>query len=171
MFDEEEWRPIDEFPHYIVSSHGRVRHTTRTDVRTITINERGFPVILLSSATSPSRYLRQVNKLVAVTFLPEPFYAQDTSIWHKDGDLTNCHADNLMWEMRKRVLEWNEMHRSGKPSYPTPKVRNNRTGVVYENAFECAMHEGVLESAIVWRIERQATSVYDDHARYRYIVD
>lgn len=171
MFENEEWRPVDEFPHYVVSNYGRVKHTERVDARKVTVNERGFPVILLSSATSPSRYLRNVNQLVAKAFLPPPRFSDETSVWHIDGDLSNCRADNLRWEMRSRVLEWNEMHRTRLPKYQTPPVMNNRTGQVYENAFECAMQEGLLESAIVWRVERQARHVEDENARYRYVLN
>lgn len=171
MFENEEWRVIEEFPHYLISSHGRVKHKDRPNVRKVTVNERGFPVILLSSATSPTRYLRQINKLVALAFLPTPIYTDNTSIWHKDGNLQNCHYSNLMWERRDRVLEWNEMHRLGTPRFDTPPVKNNRTGEIYKDAFDCAIQEGVLESSIVWRIEKQASSLYDEKSRYRYVTD
>lgn len=171
MFENEEWRECVEFPHYFISSHGRVKHHNRTDARKITVNERGFPVILLSSATSPSRYLRQINVLVAQAFLPPPLYDDCTTIWHKDGNLKNCHYTNLMWERRDRVLEWNEMHRRGTPEIDTPAVKNNRTGEIYKDAYDCAIHEGKLESEIVWRIERQSASLYDEKSRYRYVTD
>lgn len=171
MFENEEWAHIDEFPHYLISNYGRVKHVDRTDARKVTINERGFPVILLSSRTSPTRYCRQINKLVALAFLPPPIFEDCKAIWHRDGNLSNCHCDNLMWERRDRVLEWNEMHRRGRPHLVTPRVQNNRTGVIYDNAFKCAIAEGLLESAVVWRIERQAANVYDERARYRYVVD
>lgn len=171
MFEDEEWKTIQEFPHYQISSYGRVKHKGRAAVRKITINERGFPVILLSSSSSPTRYLRQVNKLVAMEFLPKPIYTDSTAIWHKDGDLANCHYTNLMWERRDRVLEWNEMHRLGRPLYDTPPVKNNRTQEIYKDAYDCAIHEGVLESSVIWRIEKQSSSMYDDNARYRYVTD
>ena len=171
MIEQERWAQIDDFPHYLISTHGRVRHVDRSSPRKITVNERGFPVILLSSATSPTRYLRQVNKLVAQAFLPQPLYSDYTAIWHNDGDLRNCHYSNLRWDRRDRVLEWNEMHRRGRPQYATPAVKNNRSGEVFKDAYDCAMSEGILESSIVWRIEKQASSIYDESARYRYVPD
>jgi hypothetical protein len=170
MFENEEWRAIGEFPHYLISSHGRVKHRNRTDARKVSVNQGGFPVVLLSDATSPTRYCRQINKLVALAFLPPPFYSDCTAIWHKDGDLLNCRYDNLKWERRDRVLEWNAMHRSG-PQHNTPPVKNNRTGEIYKDAYDCAIHEGVIESTIVWVIEKQARNQYDNDARYRYIPD
>lgn len=171
MFEDEEWKTMQEFPHYQISTHGRVKHKGRTDARTIRVNEKGFPVVLLSSKTSPTRYLRQVNKLVAIEFLPKPLYSDSTAIWHKDGDLTNCHYSNLMWERRDRVLEWNQMHRTGRPRFTTQPVKNNRTGEIYKDAYDCGIHEGTLESSIIWRIEKQSSSIYDDNARYRYVSD
>jgi hypothetical protein len=171
MLNDEEWKPIEEFPHYEISSYGRVKHRDRNYVRKITINERGFPVVLLSSATSSTRYLRQINKLVALTFLPRPVWDDAIAVWHKDGDLSNCYVDNLMWERRDRVLEWNNMHRRGEPQFDTQAVKNNRTGEIYKDAYDCAIHEGLLESTIVWRIERQSSSMYDEAARYRYVPD
>jgi hypothetical protein len=169
MFEDEEWRVINELPHYLISSYGRVKHRDRNYIRKITINERGFPVVLLSSATSPTRYLRQVNKLVALTFLPTPVWDDSTSVWHRDGDLSNCHYSNLMWERRDRVLEWNDMHRRDHPKYTTPPVKNNRTGEIYKDAYDCAIHEGVLESTIVMKIESGSRSQYDESSRYRYV--
>lgn len=171
MFENEEWREIDEFPHYLISNYGRVKHVDRVQARKVTINERGFAVILLSSASSPTRYQRQINQLVARAFLPTPALEEDNAIWHVDGNLANCRAENLRWDSRPRVLEWNEMHRRRGPKIRTPRVKNNRTGAIYENAWACAVAESEIESGIVWRIERQARSIEDDNARYRYLLE
>lgn len=171
MVSDEEWCPIEDFPHYSISTYGRVRREGTDELRKIAVNDKGFPIITLYGRDSKTRYLRQINKLVATAFLPEPHYQDETAVWHIDGDLSNCHVSNLRWETRARVLEWNEMHRTLKPKFVTPKVRNNRTGRTYANAFECAMEEGMLESAIVWRVERQARNMEDDNARYRYVFE
>lgn len=165
----EAWLPVVGLPHYLVSNLGRVRHAERREARTIQVNERGIPVVLLSSRTSSSRYLRQINQLVAQAFLPEPEHADESSVWHLDGDQMNCEAANLRWDTRARVLEWNEMHRRGTPKYPSPAVRNNETGNTYTNAYECAMKEGVLETTILWYVERQAAHMEDDSSKYRYV--
>lgn len=169
MFEGEVWHEIDKLPHYHISNYGRVKHVRNELARKVSINDKGFPIVTLYGQDSKTRYLRQINQLVATAFLPPPTFVTDTAVWHIDGDLTNCHVDNLRWEMRARVLEWNEMHRTREPKIVTPRVKNNRTGVLYDNAFECAMAEGMLESAIVWRVERQARHQEDDEARYRYV--
>lgn len=171
MFENESWRPIEELPHYQISDYGRVKHADRIEARKVTINDKGFPVVVLYGRDSKTRYLRHINKLVALAFLPPPHFDNMTSVWHKDGDLLNCVAENLMWETRARVMEWNEMHRRQRPKLVTPRVKNNRTGKIYDSAWHCAMDEGRLESDIVIRVERQGRNVLDDNARYRYILD
>lgn len=172
MFENEEWEPIQEFPHYLVSNLGRVKRYDSVSARKISVNDKGFPIITIYAQDSKTRYLRQINKLVAIAFLPPPFDPRfDTAVWHIDGDLLNCKADNLRWDTRHRVVDWNEMHRRREPRLKTPRVKNNRTGIIYENAFECGMAEGETEEKIVWRVERQAMHMEDDRARYRYIFD
>jgi len=171
MFDNEEWKPITDFPHYAVSNRGRVRNEKTFEVRKLTISDKGFPIIMLYGADSKTRNLRHVSKLVAQEFLSAPFYDNETAVWHIDGNLHNCDVENLRWETKGRVMEWNEMHRSMTPKLNTPKVKNNRTGITYPNAFECALAEGFLESTIVFKVERQARHMEDDSARYRYIFE
>jgi hypothetical protein len=172
VFENEQWRPVNEpqLSHYQVSNYGRVSNPKFPDkVLNLYIKDTGFPVVTLYGADSKSRYLRQINQLVAGAFLEPSPDPKENAVWHLDGDLLNCDLDNLKWERRARVLEWNEMHRNPVPQFKTPVVRNNRTNIEYPNAFECAMTEGRLESDIVWRVERQAMHTEDDRARYRYI--
>ena len=169
MFENEEWREVEDLPHYLISNHGRVKRYDSDEIRKQTITDKGFPALTLYGRDKKTRYFKQVNKLVAAAFLHPPFFEKETSVWHLDGDLNNCKAENLKWETLARVREWNEMNRTGTPSIVTPQVKNNRTGIVYDNAFECAMAEGRLESDIVIRIEKQARHEEDDNARYRYI--
>lgn len=172
MFENEEWALIEGFENYEISNHGRVRRVGSDRTRKISLNNMGVPVLVLYRENDPSRYLRQVNKLVATTFLPPPTFQDETSVWHIDGDLTNCRASNLKWDTRARVLEWNAQNRHQRPQHHTPRVKNNRTGVIYENAFDCAMSEGKLEGDVIKRVEQGGIySPYDDSARYRYIND
>ncbi len=168
MAEEEVWVPINDFPDYLVSTLGGVRHVDRPLQRKAAPNHRGFPTLALFRKPSQSRYVRQLNKLVAEAFCSAPEYDDQTSVWHIDGDILNCRADNLKWESRDRILEWNEMHRLQEPKYKTPAVMLNRTGRVFPNAFELAIHEGVLESAVIAHAERY-TDAYADRAKYQYV--
>lgn len=169
MIHEEVWRPIEGFPDYEVSNLGRVIHIDRPNTpRSTKPNHKGFPtLVLFNKEHSGTRYLRQLNSLVAKAFIGPPPPRMD-SVWHIDGDLMNCQADNLKWDMRARVLEWNEMHRTLTPTIRTPRVLVNATGQEFENAFECAMAVGDIESAVATHIEKYPPQ-YADRAKYRYI--
>lgn len=162
MNDEEIWRVIEEFPDYMVSNYGRVIHKDRPNTpRTQAINHQGFPNLVLFKKEHPgARYLRQINKLVATTFLPDP-PSKLTAVWHLDGDFLNCHVSNLKWDLRARVLEWNEMNRDHIPKFRTGRVRDNRSGLEYENALELALHVGATETEIVRRIEAYPAHLRD----------
>lgn len=178
MFENEEFVEIDRFPHYYISTHGRVKKAGNERARQISISDKGFPIITLYAADSKSRYLRQINNLVADAFLPPPTYIDEkeerqfpkTSVWHIDGNLLNCHFENLKWETRSSVLEWNTMNRTGSPKFKTPKVRNNNTKIVYENAFECAINELELESRIMARVESSPYGFESLRAPYMYVL-
>lgn len=177
MTDRELWRGVVGFSKYVVSNYGAVKHLNRMEPRKCSINDKGFPIVVLFKEDSKTRYVRQLNQLVASAFVPTTAvregtlidHVQQDHVWHRDGDLGNCRADNMMWATRAAVYEWNRMHRELTPAFKTPRVQNNRTGEIYDNAFECGMAEGELESKIMWRIEKQADTMYDDSARYRYL--
>lgn len=199
MNSDEEWYELEHFPRYRINRLGEIRHHDRTSLRRTSENHRGFPIIQLFAHDNNVRYLRQVNKLVAETFLmpkvpylrhPHQYYLPEhkdysnfpdarfvlrsidsaDSVWHLDGDIKNVHADNLMWASRSEVLEWNKMNRPDYEPYKTPKVRNNKTGRVYKNAFECGIYENELETRIITRIERQARYLDDENAPYCYLI-
>lgn len=169
MIHLEEWVEIQDFPEYVVSNLGHVQHKERPNTNRKTYpNHQGFPTIVLFRPNNPSRYVRHVNKLVAQAFLEPPPHRDMTAVWHLDGDLLNCQVDNLKWDTRPRVLEWNEMHRVGAPKYTTPGVMVNASGKVFSSAYECALHVGDIETAVVAHIERYPDE-YADRAKYRYV--
>lgn len=161
------WRFITDFPEYDVSKFGDVRSNKFDRVRILkqSLNRGGFPMVVLLQGRL--RYPRQVATLVAEAWLPpsENIYAKN--IWHIDGNFLNCEADNLRWETRPRVLEWNQMIRTQAPAYKTPRVIDNHTDQVYANAFECAMALGLLESEVVRRVEMYPS--YDRVGRFSFL--
>lgn len=169
MLEEDElWAGIEDFPQYAVSSIGRIQNVTTNKIRKIQVNHQGFPVLVLYNPPNPTRYMRHLNKLVAEAFLSLPEHRTLNTVWHIDGDLQNCRADNLKWDRRDRVLEWNDMHRTDLPKYHTPKVMYNRTEEIFANAYEAGLATGEIESSVIGNIEKYPEQ-YADRARYRYV--
>jgi hypothetical protein len=98
----EEWRKVDGFPRYSVSSHGRVRNDTRT--------KRGPPgkhlMPILNPyyysvglyASSSTRYRKYVHILVCEAFHGhKPSPKHEAAHW--DGINTNNYFENLRWAL------------------------------------------------------------------------
>lgn len=88
-------KSIEGFPGFYITSHGRViSHKVFTCEKLITLKQYyGYVSVSLSDGTS--KRTRMVHSLVANAFLHNPNNL--TRVTHKDGDLLNCHVDNLVW--------------------------------------------------------------------------
>lgn len=87
----EEWRPIDGWPAYQVSSFGRVRGP-RVILSPASVG--GYHVVSLVRDGETKN--RRIHSLVVEAFIgPAPF--PDALIAHNDGDRTNNRVSNLRW--------------------------------------------------------------------------
>lgn len=94
----EEWRAIDGFPGYQVSSLGRVRSFRRGTLdavilRPSTANKAGRKVATIYA--DGVRYYRLVARLVCGAFSGPPAPGQQAA--HKNGNAGDDRADNLYW--------------------------------------------------------------------------
>ena len=108
----EEWRTINGFILYEVSSFGRIRHKRLQRIVKGTVTNAGTVSVGLSAG--PHTMVKSRPVLVADAFLDvRPSYTH--RIMHKDGDLTNDKVTNLKWatlrEIRKAKNTINEPSR------------------------------------------------------------
>lgn len=151
----EEWAPIDGFDNYEVSDDGRVRNS-RTD-RVLRLQDNGHGVMVAYLRRGGKTIVRSVARLVAEAFLdPAP---DDASPMHLDFDLTNNRAENLVWKPRWFAIK---MTRQNKRIFPVDRrpVRMNKTGVVFENALECAKTIGGLEELVIITAQNRYGATY-----------
>jgi hypothetical protein len=105
----EEWRSIEGFPGYEISSHGRVRSFKhrRVIIRKPYLDKSvGYYAITLFK--EGRRYLPHVHRIVATAFLgsPPPGYCTN----HLDGVKTNNRVSNLEWTtLRENTLHAHRM--------------------------------------------------------------
>lgn len=94
MENKEIWADIPNFEDlYQVSSFGNIRSKKRCRLVKPTYDGKGYRCAKLSK--DGKRYYLLVHRLVALCFIPKA-YRYDI-VNHKDGDVTNCRADNLEW--------------------------------------------------------------------------
>ena len=137
----------DKTPMYEVSNTGHVRMKTKDGYKPIKhgINPDGYHTVkILNGIFARATYY--VHRLVAVTFIPNPF-GYDT-VDHIDGDKNRNCKDNLRWVSRGTNIALG--HASGSirqqfPKHPVKLTKGNRE-MVFETMskaacfLECSIH-------------------------------
>ena len=114
---EEEWRPIDQFPIYSISSLGNVQNNQTGKILKLS-QKGGYYHIGLSNETDKKTF--KVHRLVALAFLPNPLNKSDVN--HKDKNKLNNCLTNLEWMTRAE----NNKHRC-----EGIKITSNKNKPVY----------------------------------------
>lgn len=96
--DFEIWKPIPGWP-YIISSHGRIRRTTKykkplKDCLKGTVNKAGYLQVCLSQRCKHFNVC--IHQLVCEAFCG-PCPSHDHEVAHWDGNKRNNHFQNLRW--------------------------------------------------------------------------
>lgn len=106
----EEWKTIEGFEDYEVSSYGNVRSKDRDYIDSWgrhfhkdgqllklqkSIEPCGYTQVLVTIRNDKKPYRVLVHRLVAKAFIPNPLNLPQIN--HKDEDSTNNHVENLEW--------------------------------------------------------------------------
>lgn len=142
----EEWKQIDGFETYSVSSFGNVRNDRTGRIMAQYSNQYG--VVAVGLMNSGTQYHRSVPLLVANAFLESAFPAFDTPI-HLDGDRRNNSVNNLRWRPRWFAVKYNQQFTNPYPYPIVSRLRDDATGAVCGNSWLCCLEYGLLESDLV----------------------
>lgn len=145
----ETWKPIDFFPGYSVSDHGRIR-TDKTG-RILALNENQFGVLQVGLMRDGVQHHRSVPLLVAKAFILRENIPFDTPI-NLDGDRHNNRVDNLVWRPRWFAIKYNQQFRQPYENPIMSQIIDLNTREISENSFECARRYGLLEQDLVLSI-------------------
>lgn len=137
----EVWVPLQDFPGYSVSSHGRVRNDRRDHVLTVLKNRGG--VAMVSLVRNGSQTKMGLGKLIARTFIEVPRYPIPfDAVIHLDGDNMHNHVNNLLWRPRWFAGVYGRQFKVYQDS--TPPLRDYETREEYENIWEVIVRNGLL---------------------------
>lgn len=94
----EQWRTVKDFPLYEVSNQGRVRSNVfgKEKILKPATSKLGYKTVSLTKEKGTSvSYTKQVHRLVAEVFIPNP--EEKTHIDHIDTNPSNNCVENLRW--------------------------------------------------------------------------
>ena len=142
----EQWKTIQEFPKYEISSLGRVRRGE--NILHLCLSTRGYFVVCLCNQDGHKN--KTVHRLLALAFLPNP--ENKPCIDHINRDKTDNRLENLRWvtvsengrnqDFKQTNTNHHHIHQmTNKFFHVTYKINK----IIYQKNFK---H---LEDAIAWR--------------------
>ena len=100
MAEQVEWKEIDGFERYEVSSDGRVRNKWTGRVLKPFLSNMGYNIVSLHCSGKETKKI--VHRLVASAFVANP--EQKPQVDHIDNDKTNNHYKNFVSPRIKRII-------------------------------------------------------------------
>jgi hypothetical protein len=143
----EEWKPIEMFEDYAVSTFGRI--CNRETGRMLALNLTQYGLLQVGLMRNGQQYHRSVPLLVARAFVPEVRGPFDTPI-NLDGDRQNNRVENLVWRPRWFAIKYNQQFRNPSEHHIAGAIADLKTGEVSANSLEAAKRYGLLENDVVF---------------------
>ena len=142
----ERWEIIPDFPNYLVSDEGFVRHEKgEQDLKCLT-NNTG--VVYVNLWQDGRRHGRSLARLVALAFLAEPEYPHFDTPINLNGDGSDNRASNLMWRPRWFAVKYHQQFYSSPKGFRVPIVDLD-SGERFPNSWEAATKFGLLDIDIL----------------------
>ena len=117
----EQWKPIEEFPGYFISSCGRIYSTKRNKLLNPQRHKQGYLQIHLSK--DGIKCYRTLHRLVALTFIPNPNNFKTVN--HKNGIKSDNRVENLEWASQSQ----NNIHAFQKGLHPLKITKEEREDI------------------------------------------
>jgi hypothetical protein len=103
---DEEWKPIDGYPNYLVSNSGRIKslnYRGHRGEKILSPGDDGLGYRQVGIWKNGKGKMVKVHRLVCMAFIPNP--EDKPHINHKDGNKSNNVVSNLEWCTRSENLK------------------------------------------------------------------
>jgi NUMOD4 motif len=137
----EEFRVIQGYPNYEITSYGRIFNKRTRREMIFTPNTQGELTVGLVKDGHQMRY--SVKCLVARTFVDGNTDEFNTPIY-LDGDMHNLRADNILWRPRWFAWRYKRQFSVSPPWYTSMRILDVTTQTEYNNIMEAAIDNGLL---------------------------
>ena len=146
LLENEIYKKIDGYPHYYITSFGRVWSDYTNRWLKPTINTKGkYSRAYISLGRGNKKY---IHRLVAQAFIPNPNECEEVD--HIDRNPLNNHVENLRWATRQENME-NELTQEVLKSNTGffKEVINLETGETFLGLEAAAQAAGVSRATVI----------------------
>ncbi len=143
---QEIWAPVDDFPDYAVSNHGRVVNYKYGRELSPRQDSYGYCRVRLYNGSLSQEFF--VHHLVGKAFLTG--YTSDVSIRHVDENNSNNHVLNLRFKRGRGIGHFRSKH----PDVRYRRVRIVETGEVFRTVRDLARWLGNSQPSNIYKVLR-----------------
>ena len=143
---KEEWREVEGFPNYLISSHGNLYNMKRRLILATGVNQQGIATVSLSR--NGVQHMRSISILVANAFVEKLIPAFNTPI-NLDGDRLNNVVENLAWRSRPFAIRFHRQFSYGSFYEILVDTELIETGEKFEDLRQPCMQYGMIYTHVI----------------------
>jgi hypothetical protein len=143
---EEQWKQIQDFPNYYISSFGNVKNIITNKLLKPSFKGGYYNISLVNSTSKKSL---KIHRLVALAFIDN--IQNKPEVNHKDKNKLNNHIDNLEWVTKVE----NNLHRCKDLVIKTN--RNKQLNRIDKQTNQILQTYNSIEEAAIWAFENKLT--------------
>ena len=151
----EQWKQIQDYPDYEVSTEGRVRSNKRKETIILQPAQYSNGYLFVNLSGTPGRHSCLIHRLVLCTFRPCENMEQ-LQVNHLNCDRTDNRLENLEWSTAQYNREYRDsLKHTPKAETILVQFLDDREDMIFDSMTACADYFGITRKAINRYLETQ----------------